>query len=158
MAGNCPRTTPSHSRAGKVVADDTRSPPRSDGYVPYSANCHSFSIFNSQFPLVPPHIHMPVGFKTDAFRFQQHPLLTPPWCRAPFFIHHPMTGQYFRPRRIPQRPSHHPRMTWPSRQCGNISVCRHLSARNLAHDVQHILTKPPRLLRRHPIGIVLHSF
>ena len=49
---------------------------------------------------------MSIGFKLHAFRFQQHPLLTPPWCRAPLFIHHPMAGQLSGPRRIPQRPSH----------------------------------------------------
>ena len=99
---------------------------------------------------------MPVGFKPNAFRFQQRPLFTPPRCRAPLFVHHPMTGQLSGHRRIPQRPSHHPCMTRPSRQCGNISIRCHLSTRNLTHNVQHILTKPPRLFGRHPVRIVLH--
>lgn len=37
-------------------------------------------------------------------------------------------------------------------------IGRHLPTRYLADDVQHFFTKPPRLLWRHLIGIILHTF
>ena len=38
-----------------------------------------------------------------------------------------------------------------------MAVGCHLPTRNLQNDIQHILTKPPRLLWRHPVRIVLHT-
>lgn len=63
---------------------------------------------------------------------------------------------YRRDARIPQRPSHHPRMTRPSRPRSDMSVGHHLPTRNLADDIQYILAKRSRLLRRHLIGVVTH--
>ena len=83
-------------------------------------------------------------------------MLTPPRSRPPLFIYHPMTRQQFRPRRIPKRPSHHPGMTRPPRQGRDITICRHLPARNLANNVQHLRLKHPSLLHRHSIQIILH--
>ena len=113
---------------------------------------------------------MSVALEAYALFLQKFPLPAPPRRRAPLFIHHPMARQFFRPwrarplvacyrrdERIPQSPPHHPRVTWPSSQRSDMPVRRHPSTRNLPHDVQHILAKPPRLLRRHPIRIVFHT-
>ena len=116
-----------------------------------------FSILNYQLPLVPQHIHVTVGFECHALLLQQCPLSLPSRSRTPHFVHHPMARQFVGSRCISQGASHHSRMTRPSRQQCDMSVRRHPATRNLAHDVQHILTKPPRLLGRHLIGIVLHS-
>ena len=107
-------------------------------------------------PQMPLHIHMPVSLKANALFLQQCPLPTPPRSRSSLFIHHPMTRQRLSPRCIPQRPPHHPRMTGPTCQSRDIPVCCHSTTRYLTDDVQHILAKCPRLLHRHPIGIVLH--
>ena len=117
------------------------------------------------------HIHVAVRLESDALLFQQCPLTRPARSCAPCDIHHPMARQFLCPRRarplvacyrrdarIPQRPPHHSRMTRPSRPRSNVSVGRHLPTRDLTDDVQHILTKRSRLLRRHLIGIVLHIF
>jgi hypothetical protein len=83
-------------------------------------------------------------------------MLTPPRSRAPLLIHDPMTGQQFRPRRIPERPANHPGMARPPRQGRNITICSHLPARNLAHNIQYLRLKHPSLLNRHSIRIILH--
>ena len=108
-------------------------------------------------PKVSLHIHMPVALEDHTFLFQQSSLPTPPWSRTPLLVHHPMARQFVGSRRIPQSPPHHPRMARPPSQRCDIPIRRHLATRNLAHDVQHVLTKPPRLLHRHLIWIVLHS-
>lgn len=110
-----------------------------------------------RFPKVSPHIHMPVALEDHTFLFQQSSLPTPPWSRTPLLVHHPMARQLSGSRCIPQSPSHHPRMARPPCQRCDIPIRRHLATRDLAHDVQHVLTKPPRLLHRHFIWIVLHS-
>jgi hypothetical protein len=83
-------------------------------------------------------------------------MLTPTRSRAPLFIHHPMTGQRLRPRRIPERPSHHPGMTRPPRQGRNITISRHFPAGNLANNVQNLRLKCLSLLHRHSIRIIFH--
>ena len=104
------------------------------------------------------HIHMTVALEGYALFLKQCPLATPAWSCTSLFVHHPMTRKILRPRRISQCASHHPWMTGPSRQCYYMPIGRHLPTRYLANDDQHILTKPPRLLWRHPIGIILHTF
>ncbi len=83
-------------------------------------------------------------------------MLTPPRSRPSLLIHHPMTGQQFRPRRISERPPHHSGMTGPPRQGRHIAVRGHLPAGDLANDAQHIGLKLPSLLHRHSIQIILH--
>lgn len=83
-------------------------------------------------------------------------MLTPPRSRPPLLIHNPMTGQQLRPRRIPERPANHPGMARPPRQGRNITICSHLPARNLAHNIQYLRLKHPSLLNRHSIRIILH--
>ena len=135
-----------------------------------SVRCSHFSLLICLwFPKMFAHIHMTIRLKSDALLFQQCPLTRPAWSRAPCDIHHPMTRQFLSPRRarplvacyrrdarIPQRPSHHPRMTRPSRPRSDMSVGHHLPTRNLADDIQYILAKRSRLLRRHLIGVVTH--
>ena len=104
-------------------------------------------------PKVSLHIHMPVALEDHTFLFQQSSLPTPPWSRTPLLVHHPMARQLSGSRCIPQSPPHHPRMARPPRQRCDIPIRRHLATRNLAHDVQHVLTKPPRLLHRHLINL-----
>ena len=110
-----------------------------------------------RFPKVPLHIHVSISFKSHAFFLQQGPLATPSRCRTSLFVHHPMTRQILSPRRISQCPSYHPRMARPSRQYSYMSVGCHHTTRNLSDNVQHIFAKPPCLLCRHLIGIVLHT-
>jgi len=83
-------------------------------------------------------------------------MVTPPRSRSPLLIYHPITGQQFSPRRIPERPANHPGMARPPRQGRNITICSHLPVRNLANYVQHFTLKRPSLHNRHSIRIILH--
>ena len=100
---------------------------------------------------------MAIDFEANTLCFQQRTLTAPSWGCPTFYIHNPMTRQFLCLRGISQCPSYHPRMTRPAGQGCDVPVGRHLSTRNLRDNVQHIVTKHPCLLRRHPIGVVLHA-
>ena len=103
------------------------------------------------------HIHMPVGLETNTLSFKQGSLATPARSRSPFFVHYTMTGQRLCSRRISECATYHPRMARPTRQSRDISIGRHPSARYLADDIQHGITKSPCLLWCHLVGIVVHT-
>ncbi len=67
-----------------------------------------------------------------------------------------MTREQFGSRRIAQRAAYHPRVTGPARQGSDMAVGSDTAKRNLADDVQHIISKCPCLLWRHPVRIVFH--
>ena len=103
------------------------------------------------------HIHMSVGLEVDVFFLKQGALATPAWGCAAFFVDHTMTGQRLGTRRIAKRAAHHARMARPACQGGNMAVGGHPSARYLADNVQHGITKRPSLLWRHPVWVVVHQ-
>ena len=109
-----------------------------------------------RFPKVAAHVNMTVSLEPHTLRLQQGSLTTPSGSRSTFFVNHSMTREQLRTRRIPQRPTHHPRMAGPACQRGNMAVCRHPATRYLADNVQHVVTKRSCLLCRHPVRIVFH--
>ena len=85
-------------------------------------------------------------------------MFTPSRSSPALFIYDPMTRQFLRPRRISERPTHHPGMAGPPRQSRDITVRGHLAARNLTDNTQHVSLKRPHLIHRHFIWIILHLF
>ena len=84
---------------------------------------------------MPPHIHMPIRLKLDALIFKQGTLATPTWSSTPFLIHHPMTRKGFCTWGVAKCPAHHPGMTRPACQGGNMAVRGYTAIRNLIDNV-----------------------
>jgi len=83
-------------------------------------------------------------------------MLVPSRSCASLCIHHPMTRQLLCPWGISEYPSHHPRMTRPTRQGCYMPVSRHSATRNLTDNSKHLCLKRSRFLCCHPIRIVMH--
>ena len=92
------------------------------------------------------HIDVAVGLEGDALGLQQRTLAAPAGGGAAFDVHDAVAGQLFGTRRIAQGATHHPRMAWPSSQGGDMAVSGDTATRNLADDVEHVVTKRPCLL------------
>ena len=102
------------------------------------------------------HIHVAVGLEGDTLRLQKGALAAPAWGGAAFIVYDAVAGEQLGTWRITQGTTHHPRMAGPSSQGGDMAVGGDPATGNLADDVEHVVTKRPSLLRRHPVGIVLH--
>ena len=113
--------------------------------------------FYWRLPKMPRHIYMTIGLEVDALGLKQRTLTTPTRGCAAFFIDYTMTGKRLGSWRIAKRAADHARMARPTCQGGDMTIGSHTSARYLAHDIQHGITKRPCLFRRHQIGIVLHT-
>lgn len=114
-------------------------------------------LFYTRFPQATAHINMSVCPEYDALFFKQRALTAPAWGGAPFFVDDAVTGQQLCPRRISQRTAHHPRMARPASPCSDMPIGGHSAIGNLADDVQHIVTKRPRLFWRHLVREVLQG-
>ena len=102
------------------------------------------------------HVNTSVCLERHTLSLQQIALSAPPRSRAPGDVHHAMARQQVGSGRIAQCAPHHARVARPSCQCSNMPVGGHLSAGNLAHDVQHIIAKRARIGSTHLVGIVFH--
>ena len=102
------------------------------------------------------HVNVTIGLEGNAFLLQQRALTAPSGRRAPLLIDHTVARQLLGSWGIAECAPHHPRMTRPASPCSNHAVSGNLPAGYLTHDIQHVLAKPPCLLRRHLIWIVLH--
>ena len=105
---------------------------------------------------MPLHVDMTVGTERDALCLEQGALPAPSWSSAANGIDDTVTREPFGTWGIAQRAPHHAGVAGPTGQCCDVSVGGDISNGNLADNVEHIVTKRPRLLGSHLVGIVLH--
>ena len=104
------------------------------------------------------HVDVTVGPERHSLFFEQCALTAPARSRAAFGIHHSVTGQRDGFGRVAQGAPHHSRVAGPSCPSRDNAVGGHLSAGNLAYDIQNVVAELPRLLWGHSVGEIVHFF
>ena len=102
------------------------------------------------------HIYMTIIFKGNALIFKERALPFPTRSSTSHLVHNTMARKKRCSWCISEGTTYHTRMTRPSCQSGNKTVCGYITPWNLTHNAEHGIPEHSCLLSRHLIRIIFH--